>query len=295
MTNLAARQTDRSTKTALERVLQTCIQAGLTEISEQGAAASLHDLRKRSKELRGLLQMLRPGLPAFRELNAALRDAAQGLAPARDAEVMLAQFDAITAILRDPARFDGLRALLVDEHTKRRRATCDAALPQMADTFATLQDNLAQLSLSDKANLVVWSGVHRTWGQARKSWQRARTSRAPEPFHDWRKALKRHWYQARFLAQIRPKPMARHIARLDALAETLGDHNDIDVLICFLDALPDLSADDSYARVLFRRHAAARRSKLARAALDQAGPVMDRPADALVHEWQGWWQIWRKS
>ncbi|WP_071795649.1 CHAD domain-containing protein [Natronohydrobacter thiooxidans] len=299
MTDLAARRTDRSTKAALERVLQTCLQDALTEISEQGTDASLHDLRKRSKELRGLLQLLRPGLPAFRPLNAALRDAAQQLAPARDAEAMLAGFDAITAVLREPARFDGLRRRLIETQQQRRMEIEGAALKQLAEVLTTLQRELAQISLSDKANLVVWNGLHRTWGQARNAWQKARASFGHEytaaPFHDWRKALKRHWYQARFLAQIRPKSMARHIARIDALTETLGDHNDLDVLIAFLDAQPDLSPDDAYARELFRRHATARRYKLARAALDQARPIMGRPADALAGEWRGWWQRWRKG
>lgn len=299
MTDLAARRTDRSTKAALERVLQDCLQDGLTEITEKGSDASLHDLRKRTKELRGLIQMLRPGLPAFHALNSALSDAAQSLAPARDAEVMLEQFDAIIALLRNPSRFHGLRAYLVEEHRQRSTEISEVALPQMADTLGTLQREVAQLSLSDKANHIVWNGLQRTWDRARKSWQDARTGYTPErdaqPFHDWRKALKRHWYQARFLAQIKPGRMSRHIARIDALAETLGDHNDLDVLICFLDALPDLSPEDAYARDLFRRHAAARRDKLARSALDQARPIMDRPGDALVRQWQGWWRRWRKS
>lgn len=295
MTELAAQRTERSTKAALERVLHACLQDGLTEIAEHGTNASLHQLRKRSKELRGLLQMLRPGLPAFKDLNAALRDAAQALAPARDAEVMLEQFDAITAILRDPARFGGLRARLVDEHTRRRREISDAALPQMTETLQLIGRDLAPLVLTDKANLVVWAGLRRTWKQARKSWKKAQSSPDAAPFHDWRKALKRHWYQARFLAQIKPKRMARHIAQVDELAETLGDHNDLDVLICFLDALPDLPPDDAYARKLFRRHASARRAKLARAALAQSRPLMGRPADDLLHEWQGWWRRWRKA
>lgn len=299
MTKLAALRTDRSTKTALERVLQTCLQDGLTEIDNQGGAASLHDLRKRSKEVRGLLQMLRPGLATFKPHNAALRDAAQSLAPARDAEVMLDQFDAITATLRDPSLFYGLRARVADEHARQRMAISEVALPKMAEVLKTLQCELAQLSLTDKANRVVWGGLHRTWRQTRQNWHMAQSSDAQEqdaqPFHDWRKTLKQHWYQARFLAHIKPGRMSRHIARIDALAETLGDHNDLDVLICFLDTLSDLSPEDDYARTLFRRHAAARRNKLARAALDQARPIMDRPADALVRQWQGWWRRWRKS
>lgn len=299
MTDLAARRTDPSTKAALERVLQDCLQDGLTEITEKGSDASLHDLRKRTKELRGLIQMLRPGLPAFLSLNSVLRDAARSLAPARDAEVMLEQFDAITALLRDPSRFHGLRAHLVEEHRQRSLEINKTGLCQMAEVLGALQREFAQLSLSDKANLIVWNGLHRTWEQARKSWQKAKAEfgqeRDAQPFHDWRKALKRHWYQARFLAQIKPGRMSRHIARIDTLAETLGDHNDLDVLICFIDALPDLSPEDAYARDLFRRHAAARRDKLARSALDQARQIMDRPGNALVRQWQGWWRRWRKS
>ncbi len=294
--SIAARRTDRSTKAALTRVGTDCATRALAEAA-RGAEARPHELRKRCKELRGLLRLLRPGLPEYDRLNRSVRDAARLVAPARDAEVMLDTLDNLTARRRAPQHFAGLRARLVTEIARRDIHDGDEALADYSEAMRAIEVAFAQLALGDKANRVLWKGLGDTWKRARHGHAQAQASLAgefdPEVFHDWRKVVKQHWYQARFLVRIRKGKLKRHIARIDTLAETLGAHNDLDTLMGFLDTQQGLSATDAKAREILRRHVLAARRRLAQAALAQADDTLALPPKALVKQWHGWWRNWR--
>jgi CHAD domain-containing protein len=260
-------------------------------------------LRKRSKEIRGLLRMVRPGFSEFSQVNSQLRNAAIGLSPARDAEVMLDSFDTVTAGLRDPSSFSGLRAYVLAEVEKRRTVATKDALPRYTQVFAELDPTLAGLTLSDKASHLIWAGVKDTWHRARKRHRLARGvfkgADAAEydaaPFHEWRKSVKHHWYQARFLHDIAPRSMARHIARIATLDELLGTHNDLDTLIRFLMAQDSVSDQDAHARQALIRHAMRGKRAAARDALELAHSVFAPPPAKLSARWQKDWRSWRQA
>ena len=299
---MAASRKAPSAKAALQRVALARIARAQAEAARGPQAAVPHELRKRCKEIRGLLHMLRPGLCDHAALNALARDAARGLAPARDARVMLDCLDGLTARLRSPAQFAGLRQLLLDDIARHSAASRAGALKDYTAAFARLEQGFAALELSDKAQRIIWKGVARTWKRAQKREAQARAAFEDcaqgefdaTAFHDWRKEVKRHWYQARFLAPIRPAYMAPHIVRIDALGETLGAHNDLDTLMRFLDMQAGLHPTDAQARALLHRHALTERRRLARRALTQAGPLLAPKPEALIRRWARWWRKWRR-
>ena len=297
--SLAAKISDRSTRAALERIIDKLAQAGIDEVAAKGQRASLHNLRKRTKELRGLLRLMRPGLHKAKTHDRALRDAARALSRARDFEVMLSRFDAAVAPLPEPERFDGLRQQIVDARTAIDDDYIAPAIADYAATLTSCQAELARLRLSDKASKLLWSGIDTTYRMARKQKAIAAKSLARDfdatPFHEWRKSVKRHWYQARFLEKIRPKKMQAHIKAVDDLGELLGDHNDLDVMMAFLDARTGLSPEDCAARDIFRQHVLVQRQELAQAALALADKTLAKPPKALVKKWRGWWQDWCKG
>ncbi|MFN7003275.1 MAG: CHAD domain-containing protein [Roseinatronobacter sp.] len=297
--SLAAKVTDRSTKDALQRVLCERAQMGVDEVREHGLDADLHALRKRIKELRGLLRLLRSGLPQAKALDTKLRDAARGLGQSRDLQVMLDQFDALTGGLRAPAHFSRLRALILDARAAREETDLVSAIATYSETLHQVTKAASDLSLSDKASHLMWRNLHKTYHRARQDQQRAETAMRKgfeaEPFHEWRKWVKRHWYQARFLEAIKPAKMTAHIAACDALGESLGDHNDLDVLMVFLDNHTDLPPEDQSAREIFRGHCLARRKALALEAIYQAKTVFRQSPDALAAKWQRWWRDWRDA
>jgi CHAD domain-containing protein len=297
--SLAASKSDGSTRAALKRVLRERVRMGLAEAQRSDAPPAVHELRKRTKELRGLLRLLRPGLPEARALDRRLRDAARGLSETRDLEVMSVHFDTLTARLRDPNRFAGLRRQIFDDYANRSETAPADDLDAYLSCFQDLEHAFQELALRDKASHLLWDGVFSTYRKARDLRGKAAKSLAGDfdaaPFHELRKRIKHHWYQARFLRKIRPKKMAPHIARLDDLGEVLGAHNDLDVLMAFLDSREGLSPEDIAAREIFRDHLMARRRALATDALERADKALARPPEKLVATWQRWWRDWRNG
>lgn len=295
--SLAVQPDDRSTRAALRRVLHAQIAAGLQTADYPEDAPHLHTLRKRTKELRGLLRLLRPGMAKFGPLNKALAAAARGLSPSRDAEVMLASFDALTAKRRSPARFAGLRTRLEQEIAHHKGGQMPHALEAYRHAMNQLDQAIETLDLDDKARRLMWQGIETSWRDARRAFElacRAQAAGGPaEPFHEWRKPLKHHWYQARFLQPIQPEKMKRHIRKVDRLAETLGQHNDLDVLISFLQAQQGLSACDEQARAALLRDAESRRCQLANATVAQGRKLLAQKPKAIVRRWKKWWRRWR--
>ncbi|TVS05191.1 MAG: CHAD domain-containing protein [Rhodobacteraceae bacterium] len=297
--SLAASKSDKSAKAALQRVLSECVQKGLAEAQRTDAIPTVHELRKRTKEVRGLLRLLHPGLAGAKSLDHCLRDASRGLSETRDLEVMSVQFDALTAKLRDPNRFAGLRWQIFDEFANRCHFEHVDALTEYISCFQDIEREFEEFALDGKASHLLWNGIFSTYRKAQGLHVQAEASLAGDfdatPFHEMRKRVKHHWYQARFLARIRPKKMALHIKRIDDLGEALGDHNDFDVLMEFLDSCDALSREDIEAREIFRGHLMARRRKLATYALKLADKALARPPEKLVATWQDWWRDWRKG
>ena len=297
--SLAALKSDTSTRAALQRVLIARLHKGHAEAQRTDAAPAVHDLRKRTKELRGLLRLLRSGLPAAKAIDNRLRDAAQGLSDTRDLEVMSIHFDKLTARLRDPNRFAGLRWQIFDEYANRCNGKHSDALGAYVTCFQDLEGAFSELALKTKASCLLWDGISSTYRKAQAMQEQAAASLAGDfdatAFHEMRKRVKHHWYQARFLSKIKPKRMAAHIKRIDDLGELLGDHNDLDVLMHFLDSREGLSSEDTAAREIFRTHLMARRRKLAARALKLADKALARPPEKLVTTWQDWWRDWRKG
>ena len=297
--SLAARKSDRSTNAALRRALRARAQRGLREIEARGADASTHELRKRVKEVRGLLHLLRPGLQGGKALDRSLRDAARMLAPRRDLEVMLTTFDGLTARLRAPQDFAGLRWHIIDVARKTPASDQKAAIRNYSRIFIAFDTKVNSLVLRDKASRLMWMGILSTLTRAqalqKMAQHAANTDLDATPFHDWRKAVKQHWYQARFLEKIAPAKMKAHVARIDALGEILGDHNELDVLATFLNTRPDLSDTDTRALTIFNRHMMDHRRTLAANALLQAETALGTPPKRLVGRWQGQWRCWRKG
>ncbi|MCC1480547.1 CHAD domain-containing protein [Roseibaca sp. Y0-43] len=277
-------------KPALQAVLTARAGMACAEVARRGPAASVFELRKRAKEMRGLLRLLQGVWEDAPLWQARIRDAAKDLAPARDAEVMLETFDSLTARRRAPREFDSLRQMLLDEID-----ICDAALdPDAMARFATLMHTFAEgagkFTPSAKTAPRVWRNLDRTWAKGARAYAKAhKTSDNTEAFHDWRKWLKRHWYQARFFKPVDRAGLRAHIACVDALAKTLGAHNDLDVLHQYLRAT--CPHDPALPRL--ERDLLAARARHAQQALQMGAALYAAPAPAKA--WRARWQAWRKG
>lgn len=303
--SFAIRPSDPGVQDAFRRIAQGQLAAALRTLHRRGdpvgpAPAAVHALRKRTKKLRGLLRLVRPVFPGFDPANAALRDSARHLADLRDAEVRLATFRTLAAGLpSDPLlrAADPLLAAEVAGLCRADRLTCLVTV--LAAELDGLRRQAADWHLTARDWAALEPGLRATLRRCRKGLKTAARARArgggAAPFHDWRKAVKHHWYQARLLEPVAPADLAPRIAALDALAEDLGDHNDLDLLLAHLAAHPDRRLSTLAAEGPFLRAARAARGDLARRALERGAALFAEPPGALLVRWRAGWRDWRQA
>jgi CYTH domain-containing protein/CHAD domain-containing protein len=203
---------------------------------------AIHEARKRCKELRGLSRLVRPALgKEFARFNALVRDAADELSSIRDAHAVIATFDELR-VTTGRQQDRGL------ERVRRHQAEhAEAAAATVAPDDPRVRRARRRL-LKARERIPRWSlpsgfeslgdGLARTYERGRKGLRRAARHPSDDRFHEWRKAVKYLWYQVRLLEPAAPSVLTPLTARLDDLADSLGDDHDLSVLIARLEADP---------------------------------------------------------
>jgi CHAD domain-containing protein len=242
-------------------------------------AMQVHDARKRFKETRALIRLIRDPLGAqFDVENSWFRDAGRDLAAARDAD----------AVLEALAKLDlprGVRA-----RAKRKLEARREAMPreELEGRVANVLDQLVVArsrvglwpELSDSFDTIA-GGLQRTYRDGRRAMREAST---PEQFHEWRKRAKEHWYQVQILRHVWPEILEPYSVVLQKLSRTLGDHHDLVVLHSLIGNQPKLT-----------RAIAARKTELEATARDLGRRVYaDRPR-AFLARMRNVWGAWRTS
>jgi CHAD domain-containing protein len=243
-------------------------------------------MRKTVKKLRGLLRLVRPVFPEARAENALLRDAGRGLSELRDAAVQLSTVEKLTKEIPEARRARLLAPFQAVAEAQDARAGEDL-LPAFGQAMAGLRDRSEGWRLRRDGWAALEPGLAATWEGTRAALKAARKDPSPEPFHDWRKRAKDHWYQARLLQPIWPEMMDAHVAAADRLGEILGQINDLAVLRERLDLAPLDEGLRSEARDLADlRHAA-----LMAEAVPLGRRLFAGKAEHLTARWGAWWTL----
>jgi CYTH domain-containing protein/CHAD domain-containing protein len=198
----------------------------------------VHEIRKRTKELRGLLRLVQPALGA--EATLARRQAAAAareLAAMRDAQALVGTLDeladAVAASERDSLRQarDGQHRLVRDEGATAELPTA-LALHGMRAARAMLtdiSDGVDRWSVPDRFRSIE-GGVRRTYRRGRRAMRAAAASPTDESLHEWRTAVKTLWYQVRLLEHSAPSILEPLAGALGDLGDALGDDHNLAIL-----------------------------------------------------------------
>lgn len=236
---------DGSLQKGARRIAVDQIRTAIAEIDDASLDrdATIHQVRKRCKKLRGLVRLVRPGFKAYAAENARYRDAARRLSGLRDADVLIETHDRLVDHFEaeiDRRAFGQIRRRL----TLRRKD-----LLEKDRTEEELEAFRAEMERA-RADASKWSigaggfgtaidGMEKTYKRARKAMQEAGKRRSDEAMHDWRKRVKYHRFHAQLLRNIWPEPMAAHADAADRLGDILGDHHDLAVFADVLRADPE--------------------------------------------------------
>ena len=272
----------------------------LTVVKSSGSEdRRVHEARKRLKEARSLLRLVRGSLVdaggdriRSRE-NGALKSAADQLGDARDAAVMVETLDKLTAACTQETASDAfadLRRRLVARHKSLKTAGIgfEAAAEILKEARGRIDGWRLDAGRKGRAWDALSPGLAKIYADGRDDLKTARNSGEAGLWHDWRKRVKDLRYALELLRTAAPALLGGMIDAADTLGGDLGDDHDLAVLLATVRGEPDL-CDDAAAATL--ESLVARGSDELRTKADRdAGQVYAESSKAFVKRVDAYWR-----
>jgi CHAD domain-containing protein len=224
---------DESIADGLRRLAKKELRAAQDQLQTRAPRdEAIHEARKSVKKVRAILQLIEAddglGTSSSRKR---LRKIGRALSRLRDASVAL---ETLATLKREePELFKGVYAGLRRRLIARKREAARAAVRDgMFDDAARQLEKLRRMARRWRPAHshfgALAAGITRAHSSGRKAMTRARLHRHAVDFHEWRKQIKRLWYELRLIEGRRS--LGRDIRALH-LAETwLGEDHNIVVL-----------------------------------------------------------------
>ncbi len=203
----------------------------------------VHEARKSLKRLRALLVLYRAdiGDEAYRQLDHGFRDIARGLSGTREIQGMLNCLQQLET--RFGRRGRGRLLLALRGQLEQRREQISARGPaqalsdgEIAKVLAGACRRIAETPFTHDDFEVIRPGLEKTYRAARRWQVRAYGDGSGESFHEWRKALQRHWRHMQLLTPAWPHELRTRAQLLRDITEKIGQDHDLTVLDQYLEA-----------------------------------------------------------
>jgi CHAD domain-containing protein len=258
----------------------------------------VHEIRKAVKRIRATLQLVRGELTEFSPWDRQLRDVNRALSSARDLDMCRKTLADLRA---DRSPHGGAIESLDARLTERR-----AQLPPV-ETLAGDAHELAAALERIRAGLCEWApptggfelvrpAVRRNVRKSRRLIGRLQSAPHSEDVHALRKLVKRRLYWLQVLQPIWPRGLSGEEKLVDALADRLGKHHDLEVLIDHArqSAGPHEKSLPKPLSKLIRK-LQSRQRKYAQRALTLARYLYAERPKAFTRRWEAYAAIWGDS
>lgn len=194
----------------------------------------VHEVRKRLKELRGLIRLVRDdiGEKKYKKLNVKMRDAGRLISHLRDAKAYLETMQLLKEKYSDSLSkkpFDGVEKLLQTELDNLRKLVIDQNESHLniKETLEKIKPKVEQWPVGTHEFMTIAPGLSRVYGRGHKAMDKAFNSDEEEVWHLWRKRVKYLRYHTELLKMIWPPMMSQQLARLNELSDILGLEHDM--------------------------------------------------------------------
>ncbi len=271
----------------------------LDDPTELGVEKSVHEVRKRCKEARGLLRLVRPALGgSYRRTNISLRDAGRALAPIRDAGAMLDTFDAMVTVNEGTIGDSGVGSIR-RELALRAAYAAEAIVGAEKHRLFTAREFVVQ-ARKELAGIEIphsfdplKRGIKKTYRRGRRRQAEASTGGSVEVFHDWRKRVKYLWYQIRLVQDSASGILEPLSGVLHNLSDGLGDAHNLAGLTQHVARFSGQVPPDECQAMM--KTAKRRRSELENRTL-RAGRrlYVERPRE-FTDRIESYWEAWREE
>jgi len=222
-------RSDETVEEGTKRILAALtgeMAAFLDDSESVGSDTAIHEVRRRGKQARALLRLVRPAIPDdFRPIDKLYRNAGRLLAPARDARIVVDALDDLAVDTGDVAQ---IRSSLDARATREARAVFDGGTSPSRRARALLTEaasSALRLEIPDDASSIA-DGATRTFASGQKAYRKAASKGSPVAFHTWRKRVKERRHHIAYLWDCTPIDPGSH-EHLYELSDLLGDAHDL--------------------------------------------------------------------
>lgn len=286
----------------VRRIVSARIESALKSLTGDGIAVSdsaVHEARKRFREIRGILRLVRGelGPKLYRRENRTFRDLARPLAAVRDATVLVDALDHLVEHFEGRVQPDSLarvRRALLDRGRAVRAQVIEQgrAVSDITPRLEAAHVRVKDWPIHRRGWKAIGGGLRRVYARGRRAMEDVRAKRSNESLHEWRKRTKDLRYELELLQSIWPGTIAPLVKQAHRLADLLGDDHDLVVLQAVAgDPAAGASPVD---RALLETLVAERRGALQREAIALGAKVYDeRPRD-FARRLRGYWKVTRR-
>jgi CHAD domain-containing protein len=288
-------QPTETVSSGIKRIVDGKVECGIEHIDgDMGRHETVHEVRKRCKEVRAAVRLVRPVLPTYSEENAHYRDAARRVSDIRDAHAAIETFDDhIEDLLREDGtvadgRREELRTRLVERRDRMAsEQNLGKRLELVHQDLIEGRERVNDLPIATEGYDAVAGGLRKSYKRARNRMEDAYEDPEFERFHEWRKRIKYHRYHSRLLRRVWVGPLKARRAELKTLSDVIGDENDLAEFQLMMD---DEQLFDEETRALLGRLIQGRRSELHRKGRALGERLFTEDPDTLVDRIGGYWR-----
>jgi CHAD domain-containing protein len=292
-------QPDETVSTGTKRIVRGKVETAIDHIDgDMDRHETVHEVRKRCKEVRAALRLVRGVLPSYSAENAHYRDAARELSDIRDATALIETFDdhvepAVTdAGEAEAVDLPACRETLLDRRDRlAREMDLDARLASVREELIEGLGRVDRLPVATEGYDAVAPGLRKSYRRARERMADAYEDPTAEAFHEWRKRVKYHRYHSRLLRSVWPGPMKARRSELKTLSDVVGDEHDLAV---FSETTREEALFTAEERATLEEVIAHRRSQLQRRARPTGERLFAEEPDRLVERVGRYWTATRE-
>lgn len=203
----------------------------LAGVTEADVDEVIHDTRTGMKRMRAFLSLVRSsiGKSAYRMANAQSKALAGALSGSRDARVLLDTVELLLSEVEDRECRARLRDPFYQNYSRASEIT--GGIQPLIDArkrLRSLQHKARHWRLKRYDYHALMQAIEAQYGLGRAHWLQVQQHPEAEELHEWRKEVKRFYYQVSLLFPCGKKTLR---ARLKELGEYLGQLHDLHILL----------------------------------------------------------------
>ncbi len=289
-----AKQFQEIATNLLKEAQKTLVRQRNTKVGER-----VHIARKKFKQLRGMLRLIRYelGEDIYRRENTVLRDAGRPLSEVRDADVMVETLDQLMKHFKKQSRkvsIKKFRSELVKRRTKiwKQVLEKEKAMATVLRLTRQIQNNIKKWPQFPDRFGMLKKGVRKVYTRGQEELDTAFKDLSVENLHEWRKSVKYLRYQLEFLEATKPEVMIEMAEQAHELADTLGLDHDLAVLEeLLLSEMKDVTSDQD--RELLTNLIGKRRAELQDEAKEMGPQLYAETPKSFCKRLKNYWKAWK--